>query len=465
MNDDHKKPQFQIARVPQDSSGAPQIFPVDASGPIGVARRKFLGTAVPAAMALAAFWSERVAAEDALIKAHRDAVSFLAIPPDASVLFSAASDGYKTWTLPDGTLDKPFALSGPFESKELQLQLAPSGNLLMAVSALGVWLFYSFPKAGPVGYLSSGGSRWQFPVAALSPDEKNLAIADGDQIFLASKMGYDYKVQKTISARCGRITQLFIRDSSLISGSRDGRICAWRLPEGTPEKPFETGSPIKAMQISEKPFAAATGHDDGNILVASVPDGKSIFRLKATSEVRALELGPGGSPLISGAVDGSIDTWSLETGERLGGRRIEFSEGLGAVTMFASSAKGSVLAVGSSTGKIVLLDWPSLNIRTHLFDRSISPGNARGLSFTVIDKSTGRTVTYTLPCGSQIPPGAICVCNCVPGTGDGPSYVRPATDPPYSPPSRVPGETITQPCTPAPVPPDYVCTCNCIPGR
>jgi hypothetical protein len=25
--------------------------------------------------------------------------------------------------------------------------------------------------------------------------------------------------------------------------------------------------------------------------------------------------------------------------------------------------------------------------------------------------------TYTLPCGSPIPAGAVCTCNCVPGTG------------------------------------------------
>ena len=37
------------------------------------------------------------------------------------------------------------------------------------------------------------------------------------------------------------------------------------------------------------------------------------------------------------------------------------------------------------------------------------------MQFTHSD-SYGQTITYTLPCGSPIPPGAVCTCNCVPGS-------------------------------------------------
>ena len=36
------------------------------------------------------------------------------------------------------------------------------------------------------------------------------------------------------------------------------------------------------------------------------------------------------------------------------------------------------------------------------------------IRYSQYDQATGRTVTYTLPCGTPIPPGAVCVCNCVP---------------------------------------------------
>ncbi len=42
---------------------------------------------------------------------------------------------------------------------------------------------------------------------------------------------------------------------------------------------------------------------------------------------------------------------------------------------------------------------------------NVEPGET-GIEYTSID-SSGRTITYTLPCGSPIPAGAVCTCNCV----------------------------------------------------
>jgi len=43
-------------------------------------------------------------------------------------------------------------------------------------------------------------------------------------------------------------------------------------------------------------------------------------------------------------------------------------------------------------------------------DLTLVPSDIRGIQYTQ------DGVTYTLPCGSPIPAGAVCVCNCVPGT-------------------------------------------------
>lgn len=42
---------------------------------------------------------------------------------------------------------------------------------------------------------------------------------------------------------------------------------------------------------------------------------------------------------------------------------------------------------------------------------NVEPGET-GIEYTKVD-SSGRTITYTLPCGSPIPAGAVCTCNCV----------------------------------------------------
>jgi len=56
---------------------------------------------------------------------------------------------------------------------------------------------------------------------------------------------------------------------------------------------------------------------------------------------------------------------------------------------------------------------------TCLYDPKANSKKQKAIQFTHTS-STGHTVTYTLPCGSPIPPGAVCTCNCVPGTYSAP---------------------------------------------
>jgi hypothetical protein len=69
-------------------------------------------------------------------------------------------------------------------------------------------------------------------------------------------------------------------------------------------------------------------------------------------------------------------------------------------------------------------------------------------------------VTWTQPCGTPIPPGAVCVCNCVtvplPGQeGEVPPGQEGGTV------QGPGGETRWLPCG-SPVPPGWTCTCNCV---
>lgn len=98
---------------------------------------------------------------------------------------------------------------------------------------------------------------------------------------------------------------------------------------------------------------------------------KPIAKLQGhTDEVVALAVTPDSRKLISGDRSGVIRIWDLTTNAELG----------------------------------------------LLTDAAASPVDARGTALNVVDIVTGRTITYTLPCGSPIPVGAVCTCNCVPGT-------------------------------------------------
>lgn len=90
-------------------------------------------------------------------------------------------------------------------------------------------------------------------------------------------------------------------------------------------------------------------------------------------------------------------------------------------------------------------------------EESVAPGQ-EGIQFKI--KKEGKWVTWTQPCGMPIPPGAVCVCNCVtvppPGQeGEVPAGQEGGT---IKGPS---GETRWLPCG-EPVPPGWTCTCNCV---
>jgi hypothetical protein len=58
---------------------------------------------------------------------------------------------------------------------------------------------------------------------------------------------------------------------------------------------------------------------------------------------------------------------------------------------------------------------PSATPPTPMPNIPVPPGRAK-ISYKAYDQVTRTWRYYTLPCGSPVPPGAICTCNCVPGT-------------------------------------------------
>jgi len=155
------------------------------------------------------------------------------------------------------------------------------------------------------------------------------------------------------------------------------------------------------------------------------------------AEARKIVMAPDGSLLAAGCDDGAVRLWSPPGGRWVGTLTGHASQGL----EVAVSTDGRWLAAGDVNGVVVVWDLQSLAFRGFLFNPAANTGS--GLSFAGTDTVTGRVITFTLPCGSPIPPGAVCVCNCVPGT-----YQPPPPPPP--PPSR-PGGTV---CTC-----DQVCVC------
>jgi len=77
------------------------------------------------------------------------------------------------------------------------------------------------------------------------------------------------------------------------------------------------------------------------------------------------------------------------------------------VLALAIRPDGELLVSGSSDQTVKLWSLPEGKLLpVCLLDPAVS--TASGVRYTVGGK------TYTLPCGSPLPPGAVCTCNCVP---------------------------------------------------
>jgi WD40 repeat protein len=145
----------------------------------------------------------------------------------------------------------------------------------------------------------------------------------------------------------------------------------WRLPDGTMKTLEGHKDTLTSIAISPDGKLLASGSADKTIRLWRLPDGHPLATLKAYDHaVGVVAIDPGGKLLASGDWAGSILLWSLPDGKRLG----------------------------------------------CLIDLAASSKDVKGSTYTVKNAVTGQTVTYTLPCGSPIPSGASCACNCVPGS-------------------------------------------------
>jgi len=79
------------------------------------------------------------------------------------------------------------------------------------------------------------------------------------------------------------------------------------------------------------------------------------------------------------------------------------------------SPDGKFLASGSGDDTVKLWEMPTGKFITCLFDPAALAQRKKVNQYTLTNEY-GQIITYTLPCDSPIPPGAICTCNCVPGT-------------------------------------------------
>jgi WD40 repeat protein len=127
-------------------------------------------------------------------------------------------------------------------------------------------------------------------------------------------------------------------------------------------------------------------------------------------QVYAVAISPERRLLASGSSDGTIKLWSLPDGALL--KTIPGGPAA-AVSSVAISPDGRLLVSGAGQA-IELWSLPDGNqLPVCLMDPAASAATTLGATYTM------KGATYSVPCGTPFPTGAVCTCNCVPGTSCG----------------------------------------------
>ena len=170
---------------------------------------------------------------------------------------------------------------------------------------------------------------------------------------------------------------------------------------------------VNAVSFSPDGKLLASGSADQTVKLWKIPSGRLLKILEGhTADVNTVSFSPDGKLFASGSGDQTIKLWEMPSGNLL--KTLEgHTENVRAVSF---SPDGKLLASGSWDKTVKLWEIPSGKFLTCLFDPATLDHDEKAMKY-----NSEEGFAYTLPCGSPIPSGAICTCNCVPGT-----YVAPS---------------------------------------
>jgi WD40 repeat protein len=450
------KPEFHLQRITSDGAAGPvEVYPVHAlptSAQMG--RRGFLGAGVAVSGVLGLIGcgsqaqpradsqptsqpgpipspdpaaqdvpkkeppkkEEKTGTPSSVVYAHKKGVKFLAVTDDGKKLVSVSeyTDGeLKVWSLPD------LKLLHSFPEKEFVqgLTLGPAGGhfVVVHIGDLAVW---SAAKGAVVATIKS--PEWPhnaFNAAHLIDGGRKLISSSTNCLHVWSfpegklirKVETKYSENKAFAVTANEKLAV-IRDGSrlqvvdLAGGESRKDVSSdrhdfWHRMVLTPDGQFVATSNAASVEVRSVPDLAVR-----RVLDHSIPkpgEFDYVTSLASSSDSRTL---------VTGGSKHAIKVWSLADGRLTA----TLSSHAASVNALAVTPDGKWLASADDEGVIILWDLRKGAKSAYAFDPKASKTDA--YVYSVYDSVTKQTVTYTLPCGSPIPPGATCVCNCVPGT-------------------------------------------------
>jgi WD40 repeat protein len=412
------KPKFMLARVYDDGSREePEIAPLSqAIDEARMSRRGFLGAGLTASAALLLLDGCRVRTlvsraddgECGKTYAHADDVTGLALSADGSMLVSGSKDGaVKCWDLTARRLLKTFRPN--YANYAGRLAVNPEGTKTAFAVSNGKTELRSLPD-GQLLQSFDDGRCCEF-------------TPDGTQLVIARKGYLDFYrlsdgVTRTIPLSSGNdVGAVVISDVNALAVGPGGNLIAVGTRYGNLTLSDGEGNVLRTFDNFRSIFSLAFSPDEQRLAVSyevsparyglvilSLPEGKQLYDLKEV--YGGPRFSPNGQWLYWGKPKpGALhtDTFSQK----------DLSALKNELTMVLSP-DGRFLVTGGRGGSIKVWRLPDLTFSNCLMDVECSGKKVRGSTYNYTDE-WGQTFSYTQPCGSPIPDGAACTCNCVPG--------------------------------------------------
>ncbi|HEY9074905.1 MAG TPA: hypothetical protein VIO61_00075 [Anaerolineaceae bacterium] len=327
--------------------------------------------------------------------------------PDGKWIWSSEVNGplVRLWNAETGELVRTFNLLTYSSS---MIFFSQDSSLLYAANQEGLVFIWQVSDGKEIARLDTKISGTKSVM--LSSDKRLLAVNDTTRIQVWD-IAKGTKVTE-INGNFSSYSILSPDDRYIASADSTNSIVLYRFPGLTPERSLKgaTSMPIwLAFSPDSADLAASFLGSKTEIRTWLVSDGSPRWTLPTESawwvgysqDGKTL-VGNGLSLLFWSNADGKLQrTITLD-------KEWEFSQVSPSLTRL-TRVKDNRISLWD------IQDKPA-SLGICLFDKDASSKDASANTYKLTD-STGVTRTYTLPCGAPIPAGAICTCNCIPGTG------------------------------------------------
>ena len=247
------------------------------------------------------------------LKGHEAEIVDLEVAADGSRLISTSRDNtLRIWNLVTG--DEVFQIEKPWRSESKQTLDQSSG--LIAIPSESNDLQIVDTITGVIKANLSGHDA-KINVVAFDSSGEIVATADddGELRIWSIQSGV---AQSRIKAHKGSINDLIFdkQDQLLMTASSDGSIRVWDVAKGIErtELRIPIRRPVMKLLLSPDGSQLISGLDDGSIQAWSMQTGDQVeSRIGAGSAISDLQWSSDGSRLIARSEDGSIRSWNSST--------------------------------------------------------------------------------------------------------------------------------------------------------